>query len=328
MDNIKFLGDICLNDGYVELKEKGLNPFSEVEDYLKDSFVVGNLECFCDGESENYLKKPRLKTNIDTLEYLKNINLSLALLANNHVYDNLSEGFKKTIDFLKQNDIAYIGAGLTKSEAETPHFEIIAGKKICFLNYIHQDTNPNLPEDCDIYLNWYSLHKIKNDISFYKNKSDYIVLNLHWGGRLEGASYPDWSQIEDAKKIINSGADIIVGHHSHTLQPFEIIKDKFVFYSIGNFCFSDFVSDGKIIKKDYKLWDNSMIINLNMDNETIIYDFIKNIDLNISMDDKKGVKYLKRLKTLTFLKKNYLLWLIYYKFIKIVLKLKRKIRNK
>lgn len=327
MDKIKFLGDICLNDGYVDQKKKGLNPFDEIEEHLKDSFVVGNFECFCEGNGVNLLKKPRLKTNLDTLNYLKNINLRLALLANNHVYDNLLEGFQKTIHFLKQNKIAYIGAGTTEEEAEKPHIEIIAGKKVCFLNYVTKDTNPNLPENCEIFLNWYSLDKIKKDISKYKKENCYIVVNLHWGGRLEGALYPDWSQLEDAKKIFTFGADVIIGHHSHTLQPYEIINNKYVFYSLGNFCFSDFISDGKLIKKDYKLWDDSMVVSIDMKNEKISYDLIKNVDLDIHLNDGELEKYKKKLSNLKYIKKHRFFWLIYYQITKYVLKVKRKIRN-
>ena len=68
---------------------------------------------------------------------------------------------------------------------------------------------------------------------------------LHWGGRVEGGLYPDINQPGIAKKLIDGGADMIVGHHSHTLQPYEIYKNKYIFYSIGNFCFEDYVFEGE-----------------------------------------------------------------------------------
>ena len=62
------------------------------------------------------LKKPRLKTKLETLNYLKDINYGLACLANNHFYDNLEEGFQETINFLTNNNINYIGASMIGRE--------------------------------------------------------------------------------------------------------------------------------------------------------------------------------------------------------------------
>ena len=117
-NTITFLGDISLNDKYNYLYKNGEKPFESLKDILFGSdFVVGNLECLAKGDKgENLLKRPRLKTNLETLNYLKDLNLGLALLAHNHTYDNLEDGFLKTINFLKGNSIAYIGAGLSQAE--------------------------------------------------------------------------------------------------------------------------------------------------------------------------------------------------------------------
>ncbi len=55
-----------------------------------------------------------------------------------------------------------------------------------------------------------------------RNKVDYIIVYPHWGGKMEGALLPDKELIPIAHKIIDAGADIIIGHHSHTIQPYEI----------------------------------------------------------------------------------------------------------
>lgn len=63
----------------------------------------------------------------------------------------------------------------------------------------------------------------------------YIMVSLHWGGehRLE----PVIDQVVEAHALIDAGADILVCHHSHTLQRIEIYKGKYIYYSIGNFIF-------------------------------------------------------------------------------------------
>ena len=122
-NSVCFLGDICLNNGYdLSFKNKE-NPFGNIEPLLKNSkLVIGNLECTAWGEDGvNTLKIPRLNTKLETLNFLNNINLKLALLANNHIYDNLESGFRKTISFLESHGINYIGAGFTKEKAREPY---------------------------------------------------------------------------------------------------------------------------------------------------------------------------------------------------------------
>lgn len=250
MIKIAFLGDISFNDDYIELRKEGINPFREIIPLLKElDFVVGNLECIAEGnEGENKLKTPRLKTNIDTLNYLKELNVSIVTLSNNHVYDQLASGFLNTTNFLTQNSINYLGANLLKEEAEKPILIEKNNQRICFLSYVHEDTNPKLPVDCTLFLNKYNKNQIINDIEKYKKEKYFVILLFHWGGRFEGGLYPDKYQYHDAKEFIKYGADLIIGHHSHTLQPFEKVSGKHVFYSLGNFCFANILSDGKLKK--------------------------------------------------------------------------------
>ena len=85
---IVFLGDISLNEQYVEFYKKGINPFSKISNKLFFSkFVVGNLECLVKGsQGENLLKKPRLTSTKETLNYLNKLNINLVSLAHNHIF--------------------------------------------------------------------------------------------------------------------------------------------------------------------------------------------------------------------------------------------------
>ena len=65
--------------------------------------------------------------------------------------------------------------------------------------------------------------------------SCYIVVSLHWGG--ENTMHPLLQQVADAHRLIDAGADLLVGHHPHTLQDVEVYHGKHIFYSIGNFIF-------------------------------------------------------------------------------------------
>ncbi len=315
---ISFLGDIALVGKYNDLYKSGINPFKELEKDLSDSdFVVGNLECLAEGDKgENLLKRPRLKTKLETLNYIKKLNISAVSLAHNHVYDNLDDGFDKTIKFLNDNDIKYLGAGYSDDAAEKPLYLEKDGIRICFLNYVTQDTNPNLPDNCPIKLNWFDEEKIRIDILKYRNDSNFVVLLLHWGGDYEGHNYPNPKQSDMGKRLIDYGADLIIGHHSHTFQPYEIYKGKYIFHSLGNFCFADWESDGKMNYLWKKNSFESAIIKVNFNKQKYSINFIPiyNSNLIITKQNNLFKKFSIRTKKYRIIKNN---WNIYKILLKI-----------
>jgi len=260
---VSFIGDISLNDNYIELYKNGVNPFELLEPILSSSdFVLGNLECIAKGEQgENELKKPRLTTTVETLNFLKNIHLKGAFLAQNHIYDHLEDGYNKTTKFLDDNGIKRLGTGKSFEEAEKPLILTQDGISVALLNYVTTDTNPNMPTDSRVCLNIFDLEKCKKDIKQLRSRVNHIVLSLHWGGRVEGGLYPDWDQPKLARKLIDAGADLIIGHHSHTIQPYEIYKKKHIFYSLGNFCFSDYTFENKFVPMPQRR-NITMILNI------------------------------------------------------------------
>jgi len=286
---VSFLGDISLNDAYTALYQNGCRPFEDVSHVLSGSdMVVGNLECLAEGgHGENTRKRPRLKTSIEALGYIKDLKLSVATLAHNHVYDNLLDGFQKTVSFLAKNNIAYLGAGLTAQEARRPHSINRAGVKICFLNYVSLDTNPNTPEDAPVCINFFSLSNAIDDIRSHRAQADYIVVLLHWGGRFEGGFYPDRNQPRIAHGLIDAGADLIIGGHSHTLQPFEVYRGKYVFYSLGNFCFADINFEGLVYCMQQDKYTESVIVTVDFgpDKYTVALTPVRSRDLRISVDE-------------------------------------------
>ena len=202
MVNISFIGDIGLNDDYIDLKKRQAEPFNEMKPVLTSTdLLVGNLECVLKGDQgENLLKRPRLSTTPETLEYLNNIHLGLATLATNHVYDNLESGFQKTINFLDTNNISHIGAGLDEHSAGKPFIFEKNNISVCILNYITRDTNPSMPAVAKVSLHEFDLEDCIVDLHRYK-ECDHRVVIMHWGGRFEGGFYPDYTRWLWPKKL-------------------------------------------------------------------------------------------------------------------------------
>lgn len=241
---ITFIGDVSFNDRYIPLLEAGDDPFQHIFPLLQDAdLVVGNLECALKGTGENLNKRPRIGTTEKALESLKKLNLGLVTLATNHIYDNLEEGFDRTVNKLQQLGIAHIGASRDEQEQFVPHILEKDGWRIGFLNYVHADTHPHIPTSAQVHVNLFSMEQIIADIQKLKQEVDRVVLLLHWGGKTDYGYFPHKEQIGQAKLMVQAGADAIVGCHTHSFQTHDHFGGKPVYYSLGNFCFADIHCD-------------------------------------------------------------------------------------
>lgn len=312
---LAFLGDISLNNRFEKLYTVGNDPFRNISHILKDcDLVIGNLESPAAGVEENILKMPRLKTKVETLGFLKNINLGLALLANNHIYDSLEEGFERTNSKLREMGINYIGAGFSNEESAKPFVFENDGLKICLMNYVTKDTNPGLPKNSRVHLNIFDKELSFSEISKISKNYDMVILCMHWGGEVENFGYPDQEQRDIALKAIKSGADLIIGHHSHTVQPKEIFDNVNVYYSLGNFCFDDVIIDSlrtKEIERGKGTESLIVIVEISSNKEVKIKDIpIDKMDFEIFVDSNLTEKFKKRQRIYEVIKSNKMLWKI------------------
>jgi poly-gamma-glutamate capsule biosynthesis protein CapA/YwtB (metallophosphatase superfamily) len=251
---ISFLGDISLNNRYCLME--GENPFSALSSIVNESdYVVANLEALiCGNQGFNLKKIPYLYTDDKGIKLLAHLNLNLLSTAHNHVFDNFDDGYRKTVEFLEQSKIKHVGSSLGNDEYRNGYFIKIKDTSFYFLNYCHPNTNFAEPENSGIRLNIYNKKTIEEDIKRVRSQVDFVVLLLHWGGNTDYGFLPDIQQTHDARVFIDAGADCIIGHHAHRIQPMETYKGKPIFYCLGNFCFDDIISHGKIsvIRKSAK----------------------------------------------------------------------------
>ena len=191
-------------------------------------------------------------------------------LANNHIMDYGEEGYIETIKFLDRNNIKYFGAGNKDNNFNNPSLIKSNNKIIALCGYSCSTTHPVIgSQDC----NGSALldeHKVIEDIIQIRKKADYIVIQLHWGD--EEVKYPKPSDVEKARRFIDAGADLIIGHHAHVVQSYEIYKDKKIYYGLGNFIFPNLdvpaYYDGKKFLKRYiktQSTDNKISVVVNVD---------------------------------------------------------------
>jgi len=191
-------------------------------------YVVGNLEAPLVHDNLNPHKKAFIgSTNFAT--FLKRAGVNIISVANNHMLDHGSEAFLSTIKALKN---AGIHASGYLNEQKQPHLEFIDENNIgfCAFNDIH-DNLENIK-----YLTSLSNNNIQYAIKgFSQSKAKLKIASVHWGN--EYINYPSSQQIVTARKMIDLGFDIVIGHHPHVVQPEELYQQGIIYYSMGNFMF-------------------------------------------------------------------------------------------
>ena len=227
-----------VNEGYVS---------QEVRDLLSSADIrVGTLETAIGNEPTFYDEKMRRKADViyakdADLIKLKDLHIDIVSLANNHFFDLGPEGAVHTIELLDSMGIKHIGAGRNLEEASKPVVVNHEGKTIAFLGFcdwrednvgwcpIATETQPGV---CPMYDD-YVIELVKN----CKSQYDFVVVMPHWGK--EYTPYPLLSQYRLSNKMLVAGACLVLGGHTHSIQPVIPFKQGVIAYSMGNFLFPD-----------------------------------------------------------------------------------------
>ncbi len=248
------LGDFFLGGEFLNysLKKKTplLSPFKKLTPLISNSdILLVNLEgpLFNTGDKRKDVTS-HLSNHPIALKWLTQAPNVIVNLANNHILDYGQEDFLKTIDLLNENNIHTIGAGVDFESANKPVFLTIKSTTVAFVAFTTDETHvgslivSNGRPGCASLNN---TEKIIERVRKLKLEADYVVVVLHWG--YEYFRYPSPDQVEIAHKLVNSGVDIIIGHHPHVLQGIENYSNAYILYSLGNFFFPPFRKrDGRI----------------------------------------------------------------------------------
>ena len=238
---ITFTGDILLDRGVRQVIERhgADHLFSrDVDSVLRQSqVVVGNLEC-----PATHIKAPVQKRFIfrgepEWLSVLKKHGFSHLNLANNHTIDQGREGLLDTQRNIQKASMTAVGAGRNMNEASQPvlltsyprKVWLIASLRLALENFSYLPEKPCVSQEpFDSLL--MRVHTIKR-----QDPQAVVIVSLHWGG--EHTLQPVPSQRLQAHQLIQAGADVLICHHTHTLQTIERYRGHDIYYSIGNFIF-------------------------------------------------------------------------------------------
>ena len=209
---------------------------------LKRYFADGNLNIFnletaVTNETKKEVKEYNFKTDLEFLQSLKSVGFNVASIANNHSYDYGAQGFLDTMQNLTEAGISYVGGGVNSGIAYQGQIYKVNGLKIGVLGLGKVNGGPDSIAKLDRagITNGYDARSTEQAITAMKKVSDVLIILTHWGE--EGSFCPRNYELSSAKKWGELGADIILGSHTHTLQPITFENNKLVAYSLGNFIF-------------------------------------------------------------------------------------------
>lgn len=216
-----------------------VKPYFDASDYVSGNFEHPILK----NDAAKYEKTDKsihLHTDMDAIHAVKNAGFTVMSLANNHLMDYGEEGLRDTLDVFDRYNMDYVGAGENRKEAkEHINYQDVNGVRVATLGFTDafvegtiatKDRNGLLSANPDVLFDM--IEKAKNEDH---GNADLVVVNVHWGQEYDTEATPRQKAL--AKAMVDAGADIIIGHHPHVLQSFDVYKDGIIFYSLGNFVF-------------------------------------------------------------------------------------------
>lgn len=235
-----FVGDIMLDRGVEYMVEKYGNrnfkfPFLKIGDYLQQADILfGNLEGPISDKGIKVGSIYSFRNNPKAIVGLTYAGFDILSIANNHIFDYGREAMEDTFLRLKEVEIDYVGGGFSETEAYSPVIKEIKGIKIAYLAYMNLGLKYWAAKENQSGIAWLD-DKIVKNIKIAKEKANIVIVSMHFGEEYQPK--PTLEQKYFAHLAIDSGADLVIGHHPHVIQPIEKYKEGYIAYSLGNFVF-------------------------------------------------------------------------------------------
>lgn len=236
---LMFVGDVVLDRGIektVEKSEAGFEfPFLKIKDYLnKADLLFGNLESIISDQGVQLRQTYPFRAEPAAMEGLKEAGFDVVSVANNHAWDYGETAFKDSLKNLEQADIDFVGGGL-EDKAYSPVIKEVGDLKVAYLAYTNLIPKETAAKETEVGVAWLNEENLKQGIEQAKNKADLVVVSFHFGEEYQ--KEPSSEQKRFSHLAIDTGADLVVGHHPHVTQKVEQYQQGWIAYSLGNFVF-------------------------------------------------------------------------------------------
>ena len=239
-----FVGDIMVAETPGEIIEQGGDPFAPFAAFLATHDLrVGNLECAVATTGTPAIKPFTFRAHPRVLPVLAK-HFDGFTIANNHSKDFGREAFSEQLRLMHDAALPFFGGGATLKEAHQPWIVERHGIRIALLGY-----DEFKPRSFEAGANYPGIawggedEQVLTDIVAARTQyhADLVIPFMHWGWEEEVD--PCERQREFARKMIDAGADLVVGSHPHVTQGAEYYKGRLILYSLGNFVFNGFETE-------------------------------------------------------------------------------------
>lgn len=213
--------------------------FEKVKPYMEQADItVANSESIIGGSAIGLSSYPSFNSPFEIGDTLKDVGVDVVAMANNHTLDRGTAAIENAINHWDNIGMKRTGSYLSAEDRNELTLMTVNDITFSFLSYTYGTNGIPTPARKDYLVNRIDRDLIQVDLQRAKEQSEVVVLNLHFGDEYQ--PLPNESQIDLAHFAAENGADIILGHHPHVLQPPAWIETRdgrkvFVIYSLGNF---------------------------------------------------------------------------------------------
>ena len=213
--------------------------YADVIDYIK-SFDLAfiNQETLMCGDGYRPSGYPSFNSPQELGLDLRDIGFDIIGMANNHMLDKGASGLRATLDFYhsdEMSDVLMIGGYYDAADYDNIRTITRDGVKIAFLSYTYGTNGYVLPQGSELVVPYITDYDIVRQCALAEQLGDITIVSIHWGEENSGVTD---EQRRVAQLLADNGADVIIGHHPHVLQPIEIIEsahgEVLCIYSLGN----------------------------------------------------------------------------------------------
>ena len=232
-----FAGDIMLSRnvaGKIYTANDVHLPYLNVsEKILSADIAFANLESPFNSQGDHSVQNS-LIFNADPkfADGLSNAGFDILSTANNHSFDQGKSAIEFTRVTLVNNNLVSVGTGVDCHSGKIIEKNQI---KFGFLAYSYAAHNDGGKIPDPLVCDWNDEQQIVADIQAMRPQVDFLIVSAHIG--TEYKRVPDEDNALRARKTIDAGADLFIGHHPHWIQTIEQYQGKWIFYSLGNFVF-------------------------------------------------------------------------------------------
>jgi hypothetical protein len=230
-------GDVIGDRGVGTFLDKngGAALFAGVKAYMEPAqLAFVNIEgAISDQGTRNTFKEYTFRARPALLDGLVSADINIVSLANNHSLDYRWKALSDCISRLDAAGVKHAGAGGDLSAASAPTILETPAGKVAFIAASEiAESFAALKDRAGTNYTSAPNAALLADVAAAAKQADFVVVSMHWGK--EYTPTANSHQISLAHKLIEAGADLILGHHPHVIQAMEIYKNRLIVYSMGD----------------------------------------------------------------------------------------------